>query len=258
MENELKIQTPEGVAFSFLLAGPISRSLAVIVDLFCIGALGTLLSQLLSFTSLLSADFSQGFVIVGYFALSVGFSMFSEWLWRGQTPGKRLLGLRVIDAQGLRLNFSQIVLRNLLRPVDMLPAFYLAGGVAMLCNPRWQRLGDLAANTVVIRHVKRHEPDLAQISGGKFNSLRTVPHLAARLRQRTPPALAQVVLQALVRREALEPQARVELFHELAGEFRTLVEYPPEIVESLADEQYLRNVAEILFTTSSALSEPKA
>jgi uncharacterized RDD family membrane protein YckC len=257
MENELKIRTPEGVTFSFVLAGPVSRCLALTVDLACIGALESLLGMLLRIFAAVIPDLSGGMLVVGYFVISIGFGMFCEWLARGQTPGKRLLGLRVMDAQGLRLHFSQVVIRNLLRFVDMLPGLYLVGGVAMLCNARWQRLGDLAANTVVVRHTKRPEPDLAQLTGGKFNSLRTIPHLAARLRQRVAPAEAQLVLQALLRREEFEPAARVELYRELAAHFREQVEFPPEIVETLADEQYLRNVAEILFT-SSAVSRPEA
>jgi hypothetical protein len=73
------------------------------------------------------------------------------------------------------------------------------------------------------------------------------PHLAARLRQRVTPALAGVALDALVRRDQLDDGARVELFGELAGRLRKLVEFPAEAVEGLSDEQYVRNAVEILY-----------
>src|SRR5207247_4069309 len=109
-----------------------------------------------------------------------------------------------MDAQGLRLQFSQIVIRNLLRFVDMLPAFYLLGGIACLASRRAQRLGDFAANTIVGRNAKIQEPDLDKLLAAKLNSLRQCPHLAARLHQRVSPAEARVALQALIRRDELD------------------------------------------------------
>src|SRR5262249_57728043 len=102
-----------------------------------------------------------------------------EWYWRGQTVGKRMLRLRVVDRQGLRLQPSQIITRNLLRFVDGLPAFYMLGGLTSLLNRQGQRLGDIAANTVVVRTAGLRPPDLDQISKGPFNSLSQYPHLAA-------------------------------------------------------------------------------
>jgi hypothetical protein len=169
--------------------------------------------------------------------------------------GKRLLRLRVVDIQGLRLQFGQIVIRNLLRFVDALPLFYLVGGVACLVNRRSQRLGDVAANTVVIRVPKLNEPNLDSLLARKFNSLREHPHLAARLHQRVSPAEARVALQALLRRDELDAAARVELFGEIAAHFRTHVEFPPEAIEGITDEQFVRNVVDILFRPTRRAAE---
>jgi hypothetical protein len=185
--------------------------------------------------------------VLAYFAVQIGYGLFCEWLWRGQTVGKRLLRLRVVDAYGLRLQFSQIVIRNLLRFVDMLPAFYLVGGLATLINSRTQRLGDLAANTVVIRSPQIEQPDLEQVLAGKFNSLRSHPHLEARLRQKVSPVEASLALQAILRRDEFEPRSRAELFARLGEHFRALVEFPPDSVEHITDEQYLRNVIDTVF-----------
>lgn len=248
MSNELRIKTPEGITFSYQLAGPVPRFLAWTIDMCCLSVAGTILAQLQKILGALNTDLSRGIYILALFATSIGFGILTEWFWRGQTPGKRVMRLRVIDAQGLRLQFSQVVIRNLLRAVDMLPSAYLLGGIAMLLSRHSQRLGDLAASTLVIRIPKILEPDLDQLTSGKFNSLRHPPHLAARLRQRITPAHAQLILQALLRREEFEPSARIALYSELAAQLKALVPYPEETTEYLTDEQYLRNVAEILFS----------
>jgi RDD family len=168
-------------------------------------------------------------------------------LWRGQTVGKRLLRLRVVDAGGLRLEPSQVIVRNLMRFIDALPALYLIGGIACLVNRHRQRLGDLAAGTVVTRAPRLSRPDLDRILGGKFNSLAETRHLAARLRQKVSPELGAIALEALLRRGEIEPQARLALFGEMADHFRSVVAYPPEVVEQISDEQYVRDVVEVLF-----------
>src|SRR5436190_4255461 len=191
----------------------------------------------------------QAIGLLAFFVLSIGYSIYFEWMWRGQTLGKRILRLRVMDAEGLRLKFSQVVIRNLLRVVDMIP-MYLVGGLAVVLSRRAQRLGDLAANTVVIRIPKLTEPNLDQLLAGKFNSLRAFPHLAARLRQRVSAEEGSLALQALVRRDLLEPQARLELFAELANHFRAKVAFPTEATDGTTDEQYVRNIVDLLYRSN--------
>ncbi len=243
----LPIRTPEGIVFAQTLASPIARFMAWAIDLLCLLAVLAPLNALLATLRVVSADLAQALSLLLFFALSLGYGMILEWHWRGQTVGKKLFRLRVVDAQGLRLQFDQIVIRNLVRAVDILPVFYLVGGLACLLSRRAQRLGDIAANTVVIRMPRLAQPDLDQISAGKFNSLLAYPHLAARLRQRVTPPEAAVALQAIVRRNTLEPAARVALFQELAALFRAKAPFPPEALEGLTDEQYVRNVTEALY-----------
>ncbi|MGB8170895.1 MAG: RDD family protein [Chthoniobacteraceae bacterium] len=252
MNSELRIQTPEGIVFSYPLAGPLVRCFAWTVDFILITALTYGASILCLLVGVLSFDFALALMILCYFGISIGYGVAMEWLWRGQTPGKRMMRLRVMDVNGLRLQFHQVLMRNLLRFVDMLPGFYAIGGAACLLNRRAQRLGDLAANTVVVHLPQHAEPDLDQLLAGKFNSLRQHPHLEARLRQRVSPEEARLALQALVRRDELEPAARVQLFAELAGHFKSLVTFPPESVEAMPDEQYVRNAVDILFRTRGA------
>jgi uncharacterized RDD family membrane protein YckC len=245
--STLTIRTPEGVVFALQLASPVTRFLAWAIDFACISAACSILGTALGLLDLISLDLTRAVIILLFFALQIGYGLVFEWSWRGQTVGKRLLRLRVVDAGGLRLQFSQIVIRNLLRFVDMLPAFYLVGGITTLLNAHTQRLGDIAASTVVIRSPKIEQPDLGQILAGKFNSLRAHPHLEARLRQRISPVEASLALQAVLRREEFEPRARAELFARLGEHFRSLVEFPPESVEHVTDEQYLRNVVDTVY-----------
>jgi len=84
---------------------------------------------------------------------------------------------------------------------------------------------------------------------GKFNSLRQYPHLAARLRQSVSPAEAAVAVQALLRREEFDPLARIELFRDLAAHFRAKAAFPPEATDGITDEQYLRNVVDVIYRT---------
>jgi len=245
--NTLQIRTPEGVVFSQLLAGPMSRFLAWLIDLFVILTLASLLSFALALLHLISFGLAQAAGLLIQFVLMIGYGIYCEWFWRGQTMGKRMMRLRVVDAQGLRLKFSQVVIRNLLRFVDMLPLFYLVGGIACAVSRRAQRLGDLAANTIVVRIPKVTEPNLDQLTAGRFNSLRSYPHLEARLRQRVSAQEAALALQSLVRRDMLDPTARVELFSQVAEHFRAKVEFPAEATEGITDEQYVRNIVDSLY-----------
>jgi uncharacterized RDD family membrane protein YckC len=219
------------------------------IDVVVIIAISMGVARLCQLFALVSPDFASALSLIGYFVVSIGYGVVMEWAMRGQTVGKRYLRLRVMDAQGLRLQFHQILMRNLLRFADLLPGVYLVGGIACLASKRCQRLGDLAANTVVVHNPKFVEPDLDQLLAGKFNSLRQYPHLEARLRQRASAEEARLALQALVRRDNLEPAARVRLFAELADHFKEMITFPPEVVDAMPDEQYIHNIVDILFRT---------
>jgi uncharacterized RDD family membrane protein YckC len=250
--NFMNIQTPEGITFPLRLAGPIVRFFALAVDQFCVTVALYLVLLVVNQLSIVVADFSMALTYIAYFALSIGYPIVTEWVWRGQTIGKRLFGIRVMDVQGLRLQFSQIAIRNLLRFVDSLPLFYVVGGITCILTRHYQRLGDLAANTIVVRLPELFLPDIGQVMAGKFNSFRDYPHLAARLRQRISAQEATIALESLMRRDELESSARLELFGEIADRFKQAVEFPVELVEGLTDEQYVRNAVDILFSARKA------
>jgi uncharacterized RDD family membrane protein YckC len=243
----LAIETPEGVVFSYDLATPVSRSLAWAVDAVAAGGMSYMVARICGAFGFLSPDWANSVAVVLYFVISVGYGIVLEWRWRGQTVGKRLFGLRVIDGQGLRLQLPQVALRNLMRLIDALPVFYLVGGIAALVSRNGQRLGDLAANTVVAHERYWEMPNLDQIAPAKYNSLLAYPHLAARLRSLASPEAVGFAVRAVTRRDGYEPRARVELFADLALYFRNLVPFPEVALEGLSDEQYVRSVLRVVF-----------
>ena len=251
--NSLTIKTPEGIEFSLRLAGPVTRFLAWAVDLATVVAIISILNVVLGILGLMSRDLAMAANMIAFFVVSIGYGILTEWYWQGQTLGKKLLRLRVMDEQGLRLQISQIVIRNLLRFIDSLPALYLVGGLVCLFNKRAQRLGDFAANTIVVWTPRVSEPDINQLLEGKYNSFRQYPHLEARLRQHITPAEAQVAVQSIVRRDDLDSQARIELFRELTAYFKTIVSFPQEATDGISDEQYVRNVVEAVFRQKASV-----
>jgi uncharacterized RDD family membrane protein YckC len=245
--TSLVIETPEGVEFSYELASPITRAMAWIIDLAAIGLLTKGTDKLCEWLAHVNRDWASGLAVILYFVISVGYAIVLEWRWRGQTLGKRVLGLRVVDAQGLRLQLSQIALRNLLRLIDMLPVAYLVGGIAAFSSRNCQRLGDLAAGTIVARERTAPAADVEELAPAKYNSLAAFPHLTARLRSQVSPEAVNIAVEAVSRRDAYEPLARIELFQELAAYFRGLVQFPEAAAEGLTDEQYVRSVLRVVY-----------
>jgi uncharacterized RDD family membrane protein YckC len=244
-----RVRTPEGVTFTFRLASPLLRLAALVVDAATVAAAWSIVAVPLAAIGAVSADFAGMIATIGYFVLAQGYCMILEWRWRGQTLGKRLLHLRVMDDRGLRLSFAQVAMRNLLRFVDGLPVAYLVGGVAALVSRRGQRLGDLAAGTVVVWEPADRAPDLGLIRGEKYNSLRGHPTVIARLRHLVTPAEARAAWQALSRRDELNPEARVRLFSELSEHFRNATPIPVEAIEGVSDEQFVRNIVDVLYVS---------
>lgn len=246
----LEIRTPEGVPFTIPLAGAGARMMALILDLLAIVAIVTAGLSVFRAFERLAPDVIGGVMTLVYFGVSTAYGIVMEIWWNGQTLGKRLLGLRVMDCRARPARPAQMVIRNLLRPVDSLPALYLLGAASCWLTKHRQRLGDLAAGTVVVRTGVSVRGDWSQLGREKYNSLREHPALAARLRQRTEPELAGLALDAVLRRQELTPEARVAVFGQLAEKMKGIVEFPAEAVEALSDEQYVRRAVEVLYSTT--------
>jgi len=172
-EDILIIETPERVPLHFALASIGNRFLACAID----HAIQALALALIAGGFLIVAnsfDFEAAFstapkwviavMILALFLILTGYFAFFEWMWSGQTPGKRWLKLRVIREDGRPITFWESSIRNLLRAFDMMPGmFYSIGLISVFATSRDQRIGDMVAGTVVVREREAEAPAFAQV-----------------------------------------------------------------------------------------------
>lgn len=199
------VQTPEGVDLALRVAGPVPRALAWAVDLGLQG-FGLLGVQIAIGTSLGGSGFAVGLDLIAAFLVIWFYPVLFEVLGHGQTPGKRMLRIRVVQENGTPVGWSASVLRNFLLVADFLPFLYLAALVSMCVDHSFRRLGDLAAGTMVIH---------ADEQRGAWRAGRA----AAAVGPAAPPSLAltleeQGAVIAFAEREPLLSRERAD---ELAG-----------------------------------------
>jgi len=214
LDSILEIPAPEFIVFRAHTAGPIARFFAVLIDhaiifmILLLGLFAVVLMAIAEVNFTHSSGLSMFLFFILFFALQWFYFFLFEWLNKGRTPGKMALGIRVISIDGTALDAVQILIRNLLRVADMFPLKFLAwllflptystAFVSMFfTGPRFRRLGDLAAGTIVIRE----------------------------LRQKKEPAPKYKIPEDLARRIAFKafPSASlVQALHDFAGRFETL------------------------------------
>jgi uncharacterized RDD family membrane protein YckC len=234
------VRTPEQVEFGYELAGPVERASAWLLDVGCMSLLMGVLSSGLA----AAGAFGAPLMYVGVFLIQWGYFVFFEWRWNGSTPGKRALGLRVVQASGVRCSFERVVLRNFLRVVDALPLLYVLGGALILGTRRGQRLGDMAAGTVCVRVPRAAPPAALGEVRTRFNSLRDDAAARARIRQALSPAEAELVTSLALRRDLMEGPARLLLFERTAAWLRRRLRLVGH--DGLPDERLVLNVAAVL------------
>jgi uncharacterized RDD family membrane protein YckC len=174
--DSYRVDTPEQVDLAYDVAGLGSRFLATLIDsviqtivlitTFLLCALG-LRWALGSFQG--AGDLAIAGVVLVSFAVWWGYHVFFEIVWRGQSPGKRAVGLRVIKDGGYPIGLSEALVRNVLRIVDILPGTYAIGGLVMFLDRRSRRLGDMAAGTLVIK--ERRELELRALHPATFEAV---------------------------------------------------------------------------------------
>ncbi len=158
LDTTIRLVTPERIVFLYPLAGPFRRAIAYLIDMILETALALAIFVL---ALILSIQTTLGFgpALAAYFLMLWGYGIFWEGLFNGRTPGKRMFGLRVVTEDGLPISATQAVIRNTVGAVDgLIPFCYLTGLASMLLTNRFQRLGDLAAGTMVIVEEKTWRP----------------------------------------------------------------------------------------------------
>ena len=148
LDHRIEIPTPERVTVAYELAGVGSRMLAQVIDALIV--LGILFG-LFAAAGAISGPIVLAVAIGGATLTPVGYFLLLEWLWRGSTPGKRALRLRVICATGEPVGLQESAVRNFVRIIDFLPVAYVLGGTVAMISRDGRRLGDMAAGTIVVR-----------------------------------------------------------------------------------------------------------
>jgi len=176
LDTSIEIVTPENIAFRYRVAGPFRRLPAYLIDLkIRIGVcfFGWIILMIV-FSILGWPSGGIGAALILCFVVFTFYGGLFEAYWNGQTPGKRLMQIRVVTVDGQPINASQAVLRNILRIVDMQPLFfYLVGLQAASANDRFQRLGDLACGTMVVLEerqwyrgvLRTNDPEAIRLAG---------------------------------------------------------------------------------------------
>lgn len=203
--QHLEVETPEHVVLDLEIAGVGSRALAAMVDLLILVGGGVALLLLLGILGgfgLTLGRWGAALLLLAGFAAWTGYFIFFEGLRRGQTPGKRLVGIRVVMDTGYAVTLGAAAARNLLRAADFLPPPYLTGFLLVAFHPRGKRLGDLVAGTVVARDRPGEAPpprrpavesepvlSIPELSDAEF---RLLAHFESRQRELDPPARARL------------------------------------------------------------------
>jgi uncharacterized RDD family membrane protein YckC len=229
------ISTPENVDLHLELAGLGNRILAAFVDHLiiallllitvaaCVGiAVSIDNSHLPTDTKTILYYYLIGICLLVLFVINFGYFIFFEGTWHGQTPGKRICGIRVIEQNGQPAGWSAILIRNLVRIVDELPGVYI-GLLPMMFDKNERRLGDFAAGTLVIRE------RMQQLSSSDltFNVPADSDDLHFDTGQITPQEYAMLVT-FFQRRKILSASERQRLAADMAQHFRIKLGVPED------------------------------
>jgi uncharacterized RDD family membrane protein YckC len=224
LDTTIRLVTPERIVFRYPLAGPFRRFCAYLIDLglwlFLVIA-ASIVALMLSFGS----QAGIGLILVAYFVLTWGYGATCEGLFNGQTLGKRILGIRVVSDRGVPITGAQAVLRNLVGVVDgLVPYCFLLGLASMILSGRFQRLGDLAAGTMVIREERRRRVRLEKVEGPHVEAV--LPWLPVRVA--AGPELSRALSDYVRFRARVGPGHREEMAAHLARPLRARYGLPAE------------------------------
>lgn len=230
-----EVISTEKVPFTYRVAGMGSRLLAWMADTCAIILLVTMGVLLAGVLETGRSGLGDAVMYLWSFTLWWGYYLLFEWLWQGQTPGKRLAGIRVIQWEGTSITFFQSAVRNLLRVVDMLPLGYGLAFAIAVCNREHRRLGDLAAGTLVV-HIEGKAQPIRVLHEDQAAGLPNEPTLRHRLGQ-LDRAQKQLLLDLCLRRNQLRVHDRAQLFHLVAEYLQARFELAA--AEHQSDEKFV-------------------
>jgi uncharacterized RDD family membrane protein YckC len=216
LDTTVRLVTPERITFQYPLAGPFRRALAYLIDFLFWLLLCFVVFMILVIVSL-GTTAGLGLIFVAFFVLQWGYSGFCEAVFNGRTLGKRMMGLRVVSDQGVPITGGQAILRNLLWTAEwVLPFAFLPALASMLLTRKFQRLGDLAAGTMVVVETRPGRGGLVRLDEATIAPV--MPWLPARLD--AGPELAQALSDYVKHRARFGPARREEMAGHLARPLR--------------------------------------
>ena len=242
---ELIINTPEHVPIGLEPAGAGSRFLAVLLDALITFAIASTIGAIAR--AMLSGGAASAIFITTSFVLTWGWHVWFETRGHGRTPGKRALSLRVVDARGLPVSLYQSLVRNIVRVLDFAPALYGVGAAVSLFDPARRRLGDIVANTLVIREAQPLAYSGQLSSDRRHNSLRT-PRVLRLIRHRISIEEREFLLRLCLRAGKLGQTARYDLMEDVARFYRRKLAIEEE---QISGENLVRDLTAVLFTKES-------
>lgn len=241
--EQFQVISTEKVPFSYRVAGMGSRFLAWLADAGIMVLLVFAGFMLGSVLEIGRAGLGGAAIQMWLFAVTWGYFLLFEWLWNGQTPGKRLLGIRVIQLRGTSVSFFQSAVRNIVRVADALPIFYALGFAAAASNRHQRRLGDWAAGTLVVHVERRARPIQALIEGPALAAPFGEALVRQRLGQLSRPQ-KQTLLDLCLRRDQLRLSDRARLFQAIAEYFKDHLDLVP--AEHQSDEKFVLQLVALL------------
>lgn len=276
MKDRISIVTPDHIELDFELAGLGSRFLALIIDTVLIGVLIVILViaavalgiGALSLRSFNADSWVWAFAVLVYFLVTWGYFLFFEALNRGQTPGKKWTGIRVLRDDGLPVGWRESALRNLVRAADILPPpACIVGGLAIVLSKDGKRLGDLLAGTIVVTHDAQLEPTQRT---SRWGAAWIVKVEKGRSRQgmmigdtRVDASQLQIIERFLARRDSLPAGQRQTLAWRIASPFLSALGEDPIELAKRPDrfevcEQSLKKIMALADSTPQTLVETVA
>jgi uncharacterized RDD family membrane protein YckC len=239
--RERRIVTPEHVGIRLTPAGLGSRLAALLLDSALILAGSLFLVALLEQYLPRAVSGAVGATLV--FVLQWGYHVYFEIRHRGRSPGKRAAGLRVVDGRGLPITVQQSFVRNVVRALDFLPIFYGVGGLASFLDPDGRRLGDLAADTLVVAERRPLATADRLTLSRRVEDLGDVD-VARRIRNRVGVEEREFLATLCQRADRLEDRARYDLMEEVAAHYRQALAID---APHLSGENVVRGIAAVLF-----------
>jgi uncharacterized RDD family membrane protein YckC len=245
MDRDIDVRTPESIEFTYALAGLGSRFLAWFVDfLIQLAVIAAIFFGLLFIFSKVpsGAPASDAATKLGtailialvafvLFVILFGYFIVFEAFWNGQTPGKKLLGIRVVRDGGYPIDFGASLVRNLIRVAELIVGFYALSAISATVSPENKRLGDIAAGTLVVRDARLAVPTLDALRGGAEPVYGATAFLSGDERA--------LIKRFLERRDELNAAKRGELAAQLANRVRSRV---PADMQRLPDEALLERL----------------